>query len=416
MKKKFMDICRAKATAANKALSDEDLSFLETIADGVESAVTADSIQRNQQFKELSDRVGVIDEGKTFSEVIRGIGAKIDAIEAKSQRTISPDEKYQLKRMLTEKKDEIAAARKSGANWAIEFKAKRTASDLMTTATVLTGASAINTTSILDDLEVLVIQYPKNFIIDSIGGRQVSKVPAVERWKEQNAESVDATGTAVSEGAAKQLTDKSFVWKTANRKKYAGRIEFTEELQMDEEQLLLQIITMFEQQVIRSWNAGVLADVVAYCSAYQATELDGTFVSPGTSQVIQAGKLCIENNLYEPDLVFIRPGDYEMARIAQNANGDITYIPDAVAFHGLTPIVNKNVPVGTIIIGSSMTISEQHSSFIIRNGQYGNQLIENEYTIIGEVFSLLKLPTISNASWVSLTIDTVKSALTKVTQ
>jgi hypothetical protein len=416
MKEKFMEICRAKATAAKKDLSDEDLNFLETIGEGVESAFTAETASRNAQLDELAKRVGVIDEGKTFSEIIRNLGTKIDEVEAKSKRTLTGDEKYQLKRMLTEKKDEIAAARKSGANWAIEFKAKRGASALMTTATVLTGASAINTVSVLDDLEVLVIQYPKNFIIDAIGGRQVSKVPAVERWKEQNAESVDATGTAVSEGAAKQLTDKSFVWKTANRKKYAGRIEFTEELQMDFDQLLLQIITMFEQQVIRSWNAGVLADVVAYCSAYQATELDGTFVSPGTSQVIQAGKLCIENNLYEPDLVFIRPGDYEMARIAQNANGDITYIPDAVAFHGLTPIVNKNVPVGTIIIGSSMTIQEQHSNFIIRNGQYGNQLIENEYTIIGEVFSLLKLPTISQKSWVSLNIDTVKQALTKVTQ
>lgn len=416
MKKKFMEICRAKATAAKKDLSDEDLNFLETIGEGVESAFTAETASRNAQLDELAKRVGVIDEGKTFSEIIRNLGTKIDEVEAKSKRTLTGDEKCQLKRMLTEKKDEIAAARKSGANWAIEFKAKRGASALMTTATVLTGASAINTVSVLDDLEVLVIQYPKNFIIDAIGGRQVSKVPAVERWKEQNAESVDATGTAVSEGAAKQLTDKSFVWKTANRKKYAGRIEFTEELQMDFDQLLLQIISMFEQQVIRSWNAGVLADVVAYCSAYQATELDGTFVSPGTSQVIQAGKLCIENNLYEPDLVFIRPGDYEMARIAQNANGDITYIPDAVAFHGLTPIVNKNVPEGTIIIGSSMTIQEQHSNFIIRNGQYGNQLIENEYTIIGEVFSLLKLPTISQKSWVSLNIDTVKQALTKVTQ
>jgi len=411
-----MEICRAKATAAKKDLSDEDLNFLETIGEGVESAFTAETASRNAQLDELAKRVGVIDEGKTFSEIIRNLGTKIDEVEAKSKRTLTGDEKCQLKRMLTEKKDEIMRARQDGINWAIEFKAKRTASALMTTATVLTGASANNTLSIMDDLEVLVIRYPANFIMDAIGGRQVAKVPAIERWKEQNTESVDATGTAVSEGAAKQLTDKSFVWKQASREKYAGRIEFTEELQMDFDQLLLQIINMFEQQVIRSWNAGVLALIVAYCSAYQATELDGTFVSPGTSQVIQATKLCIENNLYDPDLVFIRPGDYALATISQNSLGDITYIPEAIAFHGLRPIVNKNVPSGTIIVGSSMTVSEQHSNFIIRNGQYGNQLIENEYTIIGEVFSILKLPTISKASWVSATIDTVKQSLTKVTQ
>ena len=96
---------------------------------------------------------------------------------------------------MEEKKDEIIRARNSNEGWAIEFKASRAASALMTTATALTGAVAINNPSVMDDMEVTVIRYPRNFIIDAIGGRQVDKVPAVLRWKEQAAESDGVPGT-----------------------------------------------------------------------------------------------------------------------------------------------------------------------------------------------------------------------------
>ena len=92
------------------------------------------------------------------------------------------------------------------------------------------------------------------------------------------------------EGTKKTLTDKLFVWKYSQRKKYAGRIELLKELAMDMEQLLLQIVDMFEQQVIRAWNAGVQTDILAWAPAYTATGLDGFFKAPGIAQVIQGWK------------------------------------------------------------------------------------------------------------------------------
>ena len=58
---------------------------------------------------------------------------------------------------------------------------------------------------------------------------------------------------------------------------------------MDMEQLLLQIVDMFEQQVIRAWNQPVQTDILAWAPAYTATGLDGFFKAPGIAQVIQAG-------------------------------------------------------------------------------------------------------------------------------
>ena len=407
-KDEFLKIVRSKMT---KDPTAEELTFLGSMGEAIERAFQADSETRKEEVNKLTTMIGTFDEGEQVSSVIRSLAQKVDDLEAKTKRQFSSEDKYKLRELLEDKKEEILRAKDSGANWKIEFKAKRAASALMTTATVMTGATAINNPNLLDDLEVMVIQYPKNFIIDAIGGRQVSNVPYTWRWKEQGAESTDATGLT-EEGAVKPLTDKTFVWKTSNRQKYAGRIEFTEELTMDFEQLLLQIIDMFENQVLRKYNTAVQVALVAYCSAYTSTELDGTFTSPGTSQVVQAGKLWIENNLYEPDIIMIRPGDAALARITQNSVGDIGYLPDSVAFHGLTPFISTNVPAGTVIIGSSRTVSEQHSNFILRRGMYGDQFIENEETIVGEIFSAWKFPTISKASWVSLNIATVKGALT----
>lgn len=408
-KDQFLQIVRAKAKTA---LTPEEEAMFSAIGEGIESALNEEGVERTKQINAISQALGTIDNGETLAGIVRNLADQVQKMEDRSKRGLSEGEKYNLRKKLEEKADEIKAARGTNNAWAIEFRAKRAASAMMTTGTVLTGATAFNNPNVVDDLEVLVIQYPKNFIIDAIGGRQVSNVPQTLKWKEQTTESDGVIGV-VSEGSKKTLTDKLFVWKYSQRKKYAGRIEFTEELAMDMEQLLLQIVDMFEQQVIRAWNAGVQTDILAWAPAYTSTGLDGFFKAPGIAQVIQAGKLHVSDANYMADMVMINPVDAAKAMIHQNDNGDITYLPEAVAFGGLTPFVSNNITAGTIVVGTSNIIKEQHSNFIVRRGVYGDQFIENEETIVGEVFSNLKLPTISKNSWVKLDIATVKGALTE---
>ena len=410
---KKTDFLEAIKRSMKKDPSEQDMSFLNAIADGLESAMEKDDIARKKQIDDIANLLGSFDEGQSAAAVIRSIAGRVQEIEDKAKRGLSERDKNILRKKLEEKKDEIIRARNSNEGWAIEFKASRAASALMTTATALTGAVAINNPSVMDDMEVTVIRYPRNFIIDAIGGRQVDKVPAVLRWKEQAAES-DGVPGVIAEGAVKTLTDKAFVWKIANKKKYAGRIEFTEELAQDFDQLFLQIIDMFGDQVIREWNKGVQADIVAWAPAYTSTGLDGYFVAPGVAEVIKAGKLHVSNANYDADMVMINPVDAAKAMIHQTTAGEITYLPEAIAFDGLTPFISTHVPAGTILVGTSNIVKEQHSNFIARRGVYGDQFIENEETIIGEVFSLLKLPTESKKGWVKLTVATALTALTKV--
>jgi hypothetical protein len=409
-KDQFLQIVRANAKAA---LTPEEEAMFSAIGLGVETALQAEGVERQKQLETISKALGTVDNGESLSGIVRNLADQVQKMEDRTKRGLTAGEKYNLKKMLEDKAEEIKAARGTNNGWAIDFKAKRAAaaSALMTTATVLSGAQAVNNTNVFDDLEVSVIAYPANFIIDAIGGRQVSNVPQTIKWKEQNTESDGVIG-AVNEGAEKTLTDKLFVWKYANRVKYAGRIEFTEELAMDMEQLLLQIIDMFEQQVLRAWNAGTQALIIAWAPAYTTTGLDGFYKNPGIAQVIEAGKLHVSQNHYMADMVMINPVDAAKAMIHQNADGDIAYVPEAVAFAGLRPFITNNVLAGTILVGTSNIIKEQHSNFIVRRGVYGDQFIENEETIVGEVFSNLKLPTISKNSWVKLDVPTVLEALT----
>lgn len=408
-KEDFLKIVRSKS---QKDLTEQEVSFLGSMGEAIEQAFQADTVTRKKELEDLTAMLGTFEGGKSAADVIRALAGKIDDVEAKTKRNLSEDDKYKLRQLLEDHKDEIIRARGTNPNqgWQIEFKAKRAASAMMTTATVVTGATANNNPNFFDDMELTVIKYPVNFIIDAIGGRQVAKVPERWNWKEQKAVS-DGVPAAVNEGAAKPLTDKAFEWKYSSRVKYAGRIEFTMEMEMDFDQLFLEIVNMFEQDVLRAWNTGVQTALLAWAPAYTSTGLDGFYVAPGIAQVIEAGKLHVSDNNYDADIVMINPADAAKAMIHQNVGGNISYLPLEVAFGGLRPFVSNNVPAGTIVVGTTGIVQEQHSSFILRRGVYGNQFIENEETIVGEVFSNLKLPTLSKNGWVKLTVATVLESL-----
>lgn len=411
-KEDFMQIVRSKA---KETLTEQETNFFNGIGEAIETAFGAETVERNKQLKAITDKLGGIDEGETYASIIRNLSATVEKLEKNAKRGFTSSEQFKLKSLLEAKKEEIQRARKGGNPWEIEFRAKRAASALMTTSTVLTGAQAINNPNMFEDMDVVVIQYPKNFILDAISSRGVTKVPAVWRWKEQITAGVGVPA-ATAEGNTKPLVDKKFTYTSSDRVKYAGRIEMTEEVEIDFEQLVLDIINMFETDVIKAWHDGVLAAVVAYASAYTTTVLDGTMPSPDVYGAIMAGVAWIQGNKYDPDVIVMNPVDVWLAKSTQDNNGNYKMNPFGGIdnFAGLQLITSTGVEAGKILIGTRQTIQEQHSNFIIRKGVYGTQFIENESTIVGEIFSVLKTPTASKASWLYLDISNTIDALQKV--
>lgn len=408
----FLKIVRANA---KKELSPEEVGYFESMGTAIEKAFEAESVERNKKLEDISNLIGSVDEGQNVANVIRSLAQRVDEAENKMKRHFTADEKNKVRRALEGKKDDMMKLMRKESNtpWKLEFTLKRAASAMMTTSTIVTGATASNTDNVFDDVEVELIRYPRNFILDAISSRQVSKVPEMWKWKEQSA-SGDGVVTTVSEGAEKPLVDYKFVWKYSTRKKYAGRIEMTEEVEIDFDQLVMDIIDMFEADVLRKYNAGVLADILAWAPTYAGTDLDGTITKPTLMNVVSAGQLQLTGANYMGDTLIMNPSDYATTQNMQNVNGDPIFVPDNVLFPGLRLFVTNNITAGTVLLGEGSIVKEQHSPYIVRQGTYGNQFIENEKTIVGEIFSNLKLTTESKKGWVKLDVATVLEALEKV--
>ena len=409
-KENFLQIVRSKAKTA---LTPEEEAMFGSIGEAVEQAFASETVERNKKIDAIITQLGTVDEGQSLSEIIRTLSTKIDEVEEKSKRSLSEADKKNLRSVLEANKDVIRNSRnRTTPAWEIEFKAKRAASAMMTTGTLLTGAVAINNPNELDDLQITFIKYPNNFILDAINSRQVTKVPASRRWKEQVVAN-EGVPTVVAEGTTKPLTDYKFEYKYSYVKKYAGRIEMTEEVEIDMEQLMMEIITMFERDVLKVYQAGVFADILAWAPAYTTTGLDGTLVNPQIRNVVNAGVLAVAVNNYTADTLIINPADYALGQNMENSVGDPIFVPDSVMYPGLKLFVTSLIDAGTVLVGEGAIVEEQHGSFILRRGTYGTQFIENEFTIVGEVFSNLKLPTESKTSWVKIDIATVKGLLQK---
>lgn len=404
-----MKIIRANA---KKELSPEEVAYHETIGDAIERAFQAEQKERNESIEKLTGLLGTFDEGQNVAGVVRALAQKLDETEKKLKRSLTAGDKNKLRRALEDKKDQIQKIMRGDSReaWRMEFNIKRAASAMMTTSTVITGAVADDNPNQYEDVEIELIRYPRNFILDAVSSRQVSKVPERWGWKEQVAAG-DGVISTVTEGSEKTLVDYKFEWKYNNRKKYAGRIEMTEELEMDFEQLVMDIIDMFESQVLRAYNDGVLTDILAWAPVYSGTALDGTITKPALMNVVSAGQLQLASNSYVGDVLVMNPADYATTQNMQNVNGDPIFVPDNVIFPGVRLFVTNKITSGTVLLGEGSIVKEQHGPYIIRQGQYADQFIENEKTIVGEIFSVLKLPTESKKGWVKLDVSTVKDAL-----
>lgn len=333
--------------------------------------------------------------------------------QTKAPSGLTEVEKFQLKRIVKENHAEIVSAVKEKKSFEMTFKVAAMHMTNNGTVTNSVGLDYPVTDNFLVDNDIAVIRYPDNFILNVIPNLQVAKVPAQRIRKEQA--TTEGAVAVTAEGAVKPLLQYKFVRTTTDRSKYAGRIEWTEEFEMDFEALFREILMMFEQDVVREWQDGLLAQIETNSTAYVSSTLDGTFVAPDNGLAVVAGQSQLQSLNYNPDTVIMNPADLVATLFQQDADGNLKlhpYINVATGtINGMRLISTNKIDQGTALIGESRLYREQHSNFILRTGQYNAQFIENEYTAIGEVFSILQIAERDLVGWLALDLDAVKTAL-----
>lgn len=318
-----------------------------------------------------------------------------------------------LRQILKENHAEIVANMKSKGSLEFTFKAPAMHMTNNGTVSMAEGQSISFSDNVQFDNDIAYIRVPENFILNVIRNRQVAKVPQqVVKTYETTKE---GAATLVAEGAVKPLIQYKFVRETFERSKYAGRVEWTEEFEMDYTRLLDAIIDMLERDVVTAWQDGLIAIIDANATSYVSSPLDGTLVNPDNGLAVVAVASQIASLGYNPNVVIMNPGALVATTYTQDLDGNFSLKPyidaNGRSIGGLRVVTSTKIPVDTFYVGDFSVYKEEHSDYILRFGQYNAQFIENEYTAIGEVFTILSIASIDEVAIVKGSFTAVKAAL-----
>lgn len=374
----------------------------------------------------LEETMGAIekdDNGKIvpFATQLKNIAEALEKMESFKTDLIGEKEKFQLRKYVRENHKEIVDAIKNGKDLAdFEFSAIKAPAIFTTTSAVSngTGVGLPLVENYLVENDIALIRHPENFILDVIPNSQVAKVPSEVVRTEQATEEGAVAVAVVAEGGTKPLVSDTFIRNRTPRKKYAARIEWTEEFEMDNEMLFAEIVRLFEDKVIRAWQDGIITTIQTNAVAYTSSVFDGTFVKADNALAVIAGQSVIQGMYFTPNVVIMNPSDIFTAMFTQDTEGRSELKPYIVnnngsySINGMRVFSSYKIAQGTALIGDSSVYREWHSSFIFRVGTYGTQFIENKKTAIGEVFSLLRIANNEKPAWMVIDLDAVKADIT----
>jgi len=386
----------------NERAKKQEETFSKNLTEAIRSVVGA------QEKNEKGETV-------TVAEQLRSLAEGLEKVEKNNVRNLSNIEKFQLRKMVKEKHKEIVDAIRNGKDFEISFSAKRAAAKF-TAATAISNDTGVDlplNENFEFDQEISKIRYPENFILDVISNRQVAKVPQQIIKNEQA--TAEGAVALVAEGGTKPLTSDTFIRTLTTRKKYAARIEWTEEFEMDNEMLYSEILSMFEEKVVRFWNNGIISTIISNGTAYTTSVMDDTLVIPDNGLAVIACQSVINGMNFNADVVLMHPSDIVTTMFTQDTEGNSRLLPymQNGQINGMRVVSSNAITLGTAVVLDSSIYREIHSGFILRFGTYNDQFIKNEKSAIGEVFSILTVAKNNLPGAMAVTLSTVRAALLK---
>ncbi|MDV3685279.1 hypothetical protein CMU45_02655 [Elizabethkingia anophelis] len=376
-----------------------------------------DKVRKDELDNAIKEALRPLNTEQTqLSKDINDVAEKADQIKEEMRSFNSNQLKDYLRETIKEKHQDFINAFKANAELNVVIS-KAPAMHMTNNGTV-TNVDGLNY-PISDNFsvsgDIAYIRIPENFILSLIRNRQKDKVPTANIKMEQVG--TEGAVAITAEGAVKPLLQYKFKRTSTVRKKYAGRIEWTEEFEMDFEELLSSIVRMFERDVITAWQDGLIDIIETNATAYLGSVLDGTLINPDNGLAVIAVITQILALNYTPNYVVMNPQDVTAAFYTQDNNGNFALKPylDVVG-NKLGPvrlIQSNKMPVGEFLVGDFGIYDEVHSGFIMRKGYYNEQFIENENTLVGEVFSILNAAPLDYKAVVKGNLATIKAALKK---
>lgn len=392
-------------------LDDSQLKFIGALETEMRSALSKQNDALSEIITKKLDEAPNI--GDELREELRSLATKLDLVEKNSTPKLSDNQKSQLRSYVKENHDEICKAIREGKEMDLrslfigEVRAAAPHLNSNGTVTLGVGVSAPTVENYDESNLLATVRYPEQFILGKIRNLQVAKVVNT-RFKYEQAP-VEGAVAVVAEAGEKPLIQYKWVKNALSRKKYAGRIEWSEEFEMDNDRLFMAIVQMIEKDVIRAWHNGIITDITANAVAYTTSPQSGTVPVPnaGDVAVVLQGLISAQN--YSANLVLVNPATLVTLMLTKKTDGEYISTPffkDGL-LNGMEVIGNNVIPAGTIVVLDSGIYSENHTGVINRIGTYNDQFITNEKTMVSELFSMLEVAQIDLVASRKGTIATI---------
>lgn len=384
------------ALEKNGAVLDEkQIRFVE----GLQNALT-DAFKNNKEdvSKVIEDKLKTIDfkMPEETLEDIRMLGERFKKIEENSPNTkLNEFQKISLRHKVRENHTAIVDAIKNKKEHVlgnIVLDTLRMAAaphqNANGTVTLGSGVSYPLVENFGESDIIATIRQPENFIFDVIRNTQLSKVENTLIKVEQVG--VEEKPDVVAEGGEKPLVQYKWVKNAISRKKIAGRIEWSEEFEIDNEKLFAAIVAMIERDVLKEWNDVTLAAIIANATAYTSSPWSGTIPSPNLDDLSVVLMTLINNANYNANTIVLNPVDLATLLLTKDNIGRRieSMILNTNQF-GVKIVASTKVTAGKILVFDSSTYREFHTALDVRVGQYSDQFIKNMWTLIAEMYTLL---------------------------
>ena len=323
----------------------------------------------NEQLAEISKH----------DEAIKEIGNKVEAALEKS----NGKQQKSIEQFIIEQADKIKELRSNGKMMEItgaELKAAGVTSiggsiQDMTTPPGSPYAPGIGGST----LEIFDILRNPNYILGAVDLGRTDQ----SRLAWANETDYQGAPAEVEEGNEKPMTQHKFQVELSTAKKIAGYVKITDEFDQDLPAFATKVRRMLQDDVVRGWDDAIQAAVIAASTGYT---LGGQGVSDANywdalrfmwAQVVKAN--------FRPNSIGINPVTAARLDTIKNLEGSYSVPAFADMMRRLTTEANK-VAVGNAFVGDLKQYKvDQYKDFVLKVGWVNDDLIKNQFTIVGEV-------------------------------
>lgn len=395
-------------------LDENQVPFIEALEQELESTLKARSLEMTEA---VENKIKELNLPEDLAGQLRTLGEEIEK-NGKPELHMNEFQKRNLRNTIKERHSEIVEAIKDRK--ALDLFELRVATPHYNSNSTLSAGTVFGTSDSVDlpllenwkeDESIAFLRMPNNFILEVIRVNQVEKVPATLFKVEEAPKEGDYA--IVGEGEEKPLIQYKFVKNAIERFKAAGRIEWSEEFEYDNTRLFNAIVRMLERDIWGFVNSQVYGIIQANATAYTTSASTGKVIAPNATDVAVVLQGLIDCNGYNADTVAMNCGDIVNLMLIKAENGSYMLNPLFAngQINGMNVYSTSEVPAGKILVLDSSIYELEHDRVKIRVGQYGNQFIENEYTLICEMFGLLDVAQIDLVASYYGDIDTISADL-----